>query len=106
MEQGAICRRGQSGRFYSYERLAAIGFGLLAVFSPLYIDRRQETEEEVDLESWLPPLLLMVLVVAIALSRSSDRSLCRLDPYWIHRVVGSSCWDSCYSHRSCSGFEV
>lgn len=94
MEQRAICRSGSSGRFSSYERLAAIGLSILAVLSPLYIDRRQASEPEDDEQpinlAFLLPLLLLVLIVAITLSRCMDRSLIRFDPYWIHRVGGSS----------------
>lgn len=67
---------------------------LLAVISPLYIDRRGASDPELDevavsFDSWLP-LLLLVLISAIALSLFLDRSLTRFDPYWIHRVGGSS----------------
>ena len=92
MEEGATYR---SGRFSSYERLGAIGLALLAVVSPLYIDRRPVFDPELDVQqttslaSWLP-LLLMILIFAITLSRYLERSLSRFDPYWIHRVGGSS----------------
>lgn len=72
----------------------AIGLGLLAVVSPLFIDRRPVSESELDeesiiLASWVP-LLLLVLILATALSLYLDRSFTRFDPYWIHRVGGSS----------------
>lgn len=91
MEIGATRRK---SRFSSYERLAAIGMGLLAVISPLYIDRREVSDPELDeaatsFDCWLP-LLLLVLISAIALSLFLDRSLTRFDPHWIHRVGGSS----------------
>ncbi|KAB1219844.1 hypothetical protein CJ030_MR3G009486 [Morella rubra] len=91
-ELGAAYR---TGRFSSYERLVAIGLALLAVLSPLYIDRRpvsdSELEEEPDSSvSWLP-LLLLVLILAISMSSYLDRYFARPDPYWIHRVGGSSC---------------
>ncbi|XP_059455666.1 uncharacterized protein LOC132185881 [Corylus avellana] len=86
---------GATRRVSSYERLVAIGLTLLAVLSPLYIDRRTvndlELEEQpiIDLVSWLP-LLLLVLILAIILSSYFDRIFTRSDPYWIHRVGGSS----------------
>ncbi|XP_031376551.1 uncharacterized protein LOC116192213 isoform X2 [Punica granatum] len=77
-----------------WERLAAIGLALLAVLSPLFIDRRPaadpEDEELFGLSAWLIPLLLLGLMIAIAASLYLDRSLTRFDPYWIHRVGGSS----------------
>nr|DAD27448.1 TPA_asm: hypothetical protein HUJ06_028916 [Nelumbo nucifera] len=86
---------GGTGSASSNERLVAIGLTLLAIVSPLYIDRKPSTEPDPDeqpisLASWLP-LLLVVLIVAINLSRFLDRSFTRFDPYWIHRVGGSSC---------------
>lgn len=91
MELGATYRT----RFTSYERLVVIGLALLAVISPLYIDRKLESDEECEEEpfnlvSWLP-LLLLMLILAIVLSRYLDQSCSRFDPYWIHRVGGSSC---------------
>lgn len=92
MELGATRR---TSRFSSYERLVAIGLALLAVLSPLYIDRRTVDDSELDLQepisfaAWLP-LLLLVLILAITLSLYLDRSFTRFDPYWIHRVGGSS----------------
>ncbi|KAF8393550.1 hypothetical protein HHK36_021794 [Tetracentron sinense] len=79
----------------SNEKLVAIGLAILSVISPLYIDRKPAIEEEDDdesisLTSWLP-LLLMVLIGAIYLSRYLDQSFKKFDPYWIHRVGGSSC---------------
>lgn len=94
MEEGATTYR--NGRFSSYERLGAIGLALLAVVSPLYVDRRAVFDPEFDVQpdtnlvSWLLPLLLMILILAITLSRYFDQSLSRFDPYWIHRVGGSS----------------
>ncbi|XP_057426619.1 uncharacterized protein LOC130720054 [Lotus japonicus] len=91
MEHGAS-RRGS--RISSYERVAAISLVVLAVASPLYIDRRSESELEDDehplnIVIWLP-LLLFILVLAITLSAFLDRSFTRFDRYWIHRVGGSS----------------
>lgn len=91
MELGATWRR---SRFSSYERLVAIVMALLAVISPLYIDRREVDESELDEASissvsWLP-LLLLVLISAIALSLFFDKSFTRFDPNWIHRFGGSS----------------
>ncbi|KAJ4833610.1 hypothetical protein Tsubulata_022458 [Turnera subulata] len=84
----------RTGRVSSYEKFVAIGLGLLAVLSPLYIDRRPVSESEleeqpINLASWVP-LLLLVLVLATALSLFLDRRFSRFDPYWIHRVGGSS----------------
>ncbi|XP_050365679.1 uncharacterized protein LOC126784242 [Argentina anserina] len=76
MEPGATRR---TNRFSSYERLVAIGLALLAVLSPLYIDRTTEDDSELDLQepinfaAWLP-LLLVVLILAITLSLYLDRS--------------------------------
>ncbi|KAL7112280.1 hypothetical protein ACP275_05G142600 [Erythranthe tilingii] len=94
MEQRAILR---SGRFsYHDQRLLAIGLAILAIVSPLYIDRRLITEQEeadieegiIDLSSYLP-LLLLILITSIAVSGYIERGFV-LDPYWIHRVGGSS----------------
>ncbi|XP_026396438.1 uncharacterized protein LOC113291079 [Papaver somniferum] len=80
----------------SSEKLVAIGLGLLAVLSPLYIDQKaSEEEEEEDVYEfsfapWLP-LLLVVLMVSIYCSRQVDQNFTNFDPYWIHRVGGSSC---------------
>lgn len=92
MEQGATFR---SSRSPSYDqRVVAICLALVAVVSPLYIDRIKETEPELDEEpvnisSYLP-LLLLILIMAIAVSRYLDRSFITFDPNWIHRVCGSS----------------
>ncbi|KAJ7966356.1 Transmembrane protein [Quillaja saponaria] len=91
MEPGATCRK---SKFSSFEKLVAIGLALLAVASPLYIDRNPVSELEVDeepinLASWLP-LLLVVLILAITVSGLKDQSITRFDHYWIHRVGGSS----------------
>ncbi|QCE16354.1 uncharacterized protein LOC114164430 [Vigna unguiculata] len=91
MEVGG-CRRGS--RFSSYERLAAIGLVLLAVASPLYIDRKAECELEeedqpINVDAFLP-FLLLLLIFGIALSAFLDRTLAAFDRYWIYRVIGSS----------------
>ncbi|KAH7523882.1 uncharacterized protein LOC107420132 [Ziziphus jujuba] len=90
MEVGATWR---TSRFSSFERLVAIGLGLLAVFSPLYINRKEESDPELDgafsFDYWLP-LFLLILIMAITVSLYLDRRLTRFDPYWIHRVGGSS----------------
>ncbi|KAJ6914747.1 hypothetical protein NC651_016890 [Populus alba x Populus x berolinensis] len=75
MEPIAACR---TSRVSSCEKLVAIGLGLLAVVSPLFIDRRPFSESELDeesiiLASWVP-LLLLVLILATALSLYLDRS--------------------------------
>ncbi|XP_027190531.1 uncharacterized protein [Cicer arietinum] len=93
MELGA-CRRG--GKFSSYERLATIGLVVLAVASPLYMDRKPEEsdleddEQTINSAVWLP-LLLFLLILCIALSAFLDRSFTEFDRHWIHRVSGSSC---------------
>ena len=81
-------------RYSSYERLAAISLVVLAIASPLYIDRKPTTELEeeepsISLSSLLP-LLLLVLISVIALSAFLDSSFTRFDRNWIHRVGGSS----------------
>ncbi|KAK4388686.1 hypothetical protein Sango_2205600 [Sesamum angolense] len=87
--------RRRSTRFSSHDkRLLAIGFAILAVLSPLYIDRRSTPEPELEEEpiyfsSYLP-FLLLLLVMAIAISGYMERGFTRLDPYWIHRAGGSS----------------
>ncbi|XAR57533.1 hypothetical protein NMG60_11025710 [Bertholletia excelsa] len=107
MEEGGMftqsCRSGgwrrrrlsSSSSSASYERLAVIGLGLLAVVSPLYIDRRalvigSEIEEQpINISSYLPILLLM-LILAISISRCLDHGCPEFDPCWIYRVGGSS----------------
>lgn len=85
-----------TGRSLSYERILAIVLGLIAVLSPLYIDRRPTIEPEFDEEpilyisSHLLPLLLLVLVLAITLLAYLEQSFTRFDAYWIYRVGGSS----------------
>ncbi|KAK7383363.1 hypothetical protein VNO78_29040 [Psophocarpus tetragonolobus] len=80
-------------RFSSYERVAAISLVILAVASPLYIDNREseleDEEQSINFPFWLP-LLLFVLILAIALSAFLDRNFTRFDRNWIHRVGGSS----------------
>jgi hypothetical protein len=83
------------GRSSSTEKLAAVVLGILAVLSPLYIDRKPVHEEDEDdgngiLTLWLP-FLLLFLIVAINFSCLTDKGCMRFDPYWIHRVGGSSC---------------
>ncbi|XP_020104978.1 uncharacterized protein LOC109721664 [Ananas comosus] len=80
----------------STEKLTAIVLGLLAVLSPLYIDRKPVVDPDDDEDrSWSLafslPLLLIILIVAINFSCFLDRRFARFDPYWIHRVGGSSC---------------
>lgn len=81
-------------RFSSSDKLAAIGLALLGVVSPLFIDSRQvivveEDDNTIFLASWLP-LLLLILLITITMSRCVDREFTRFDPNWIHRVGGSS----------------
>uniref|UniRef100_A0A5B7AUD4 Uncharacterized protein n=1 Tax=Davidia involucrata TaxID=16924 RepID=A0A5B7AUD4_DAVIN len=97
MEEVAICRSGHRW-FSSYGRLVGIGLAVVAVVSPLYIDGRRQSVEmsELDVQpinissSYLLPLLLLVLIIAITLSSYLDRSFSRFDPHWIHRAGGSS----------------
>ncbi|XWS70181.1 hypothetical protein CRYUN_Cryun03dG0026800 [Craigia yunnanensis] len=84
----------RSSRSSSYERVVAIGLIVLGVVSPLYINRAtvselEPDEQPINFASWLP-LLLLILILAIALSLYCDRSFTRFDPNWIHRVGGSS----------------
>jgi len=78
------------------EKLTAITLGLLAVISPLYIDRRGwfEPEEEEEEDGFgfsaLLPVVLILLIAAINVTCFLDRRFVRFDPYWIHRVGGSS----------------
>lgn len=81
------------GRSTSYERLLVIIFTIVAVISPLYIDRRSASELEDEEEesfnfAYLLPLLLLVVILSIFVSCYLDQN--RFDPYWIHRVGGSS----------------
>ncbi|KAK4338596.1 hypothetical protein RND71_043083 [Anisodus tanguticus] len=85
----------QLARFSTYDhRLLAIGLTLVAIVSPLYIDRRKLVDPELEeqslgISSYLP-LLMLFLIIAIAMSCYLDQSFTRFDPYWIHRVGGSS----------------
>ncbi|KAL4334510.1 hypothetical protein GQ457_07G045390 [Hibiscus cannabinus] len=81
-------------RYSSYERLVAIGLIVLGVLSPIYMNKGtvselEPDEQPVSLGSWLP-LLLFMLILAIALSLYCDGSFTSFDPNWIHRVGGSS----------------
>ncbi|KAK3436071.1 uncharacterized protein LOC104436350 [Eucalyptus grandis] len=94
MENGSTVSS-QRSRFSSYERLVAIGLAIVAVASPLFIDRNPAAEEEeedeaslFDFSAWLP-LLLLMLIFAIALLPFMDKSFATFDHYWIHRVGGS-----------------
>ncbi|KAJ8527106.1 hypothetical protein K7X08_029583 [Anisodus acutangulus] len=46
-------------------------------------------EQSLGISSYLP-LLMLFLIIAIAMSCYLDQSFTRFDPYWIHRVGGSS----------------
>ncbi|ONK65368.1 uncharacterized protein A4U43_C07F36390 [Asparagus officinalis] len=76
------------------EKFTALTLALLAVMSPLYIDRRPrfdpDEEDEDGSLSVLLPLVLILLIVAINVTCFFDRRFVRFDPYWIHRVGGSS----------------
>ncbi|KAL2471925.1 Uncharacterized protein Adt_40061 [Abeliophyllum distichum] len=86
----------RSRRFSSHDhhKLWAIGLAIIAVLSPLYIDRRYifepEIEEEPIIFSSFLPLVLLVLIIGIAFSCFWETGFTRFDPYWIHRVGGSS----------------
>ncbi|KAJ0987595.1 hypothetical protein J5N97_005951 [Dioscorea zingiberensis] len=76
-------------------RLAAVIFALLVIIRPSFNGgRRAPVLEHEDgngsLESWLP-LLLVLVVLGISLTQVMDKRFLRFDPYWIHRVGGSSC---------------
>ncbi|CAM8916585.1 unnamed protein product [Rhodiola kirilowii] len=109
MDRGVAYRSGSRVRFSSSDRLAALGLALLGVFSPLFIDRRQvivlEEDEALNLGSWLP-LLLLILLITITISRCLDRDFTRFDPNWIHRGGWFFSGDYCYSNYSCSSFEA
>lgn len=91
--------RAGMGRPSSTEKLVCVALAALTVLSPLYMDREFEAEEEEEEEGWgllLPsalwlPALLVVLILAINVACFVDRRVVRFDPYWIHRVGGSSC---------------
>ncbi|PKU76016.1 uncharacterized protein LOC110093312 [Dendrobium catenatum] len=76
------------------EKVFAISIVLLAMISPLYIGKKaaeeDEDEENRSLSFWLP-LLLILLISCISLTCFMDQRFLRFDPYWIHRVGGSSC---------------
>ncbi|KAL6867743.1 hypothetical protein ACP4OV_015767 [Aristida adscensionis] len=86
------------GRSSSTEKLVCVVVAVLAVLSPLYIDRRpaESDDEEEDGGGVLPsalllPALLVVLILGINVTCFMDRRVVRFDPYWIHRAWGSSC---------------
>ncbi|KAG7551439.1 Leucine-rich repeat cysteine-containing subtype [Arabidopsis thaliana x Arabidopsis arenosa] len=85
--------RPMMGRFTTSWKLLAISLSVLAVLSPLYIDRlsEEDLEEEEELFGFMfsLSLLLLLLILAIVLSLYCDPSLTRFDPYWIHRLCGS-----------------
>ncbi|KAH7656640.1 hypothetical protein IHE45_18G088000 [Dioscorea alata] len=75
-------------------RLAAIVFALLALIRPSFnIGRRTQMLEDEDgsgsLVSWLP-LLLVLVILGINVMQFTDKRFMKFDPYWIHRVGGSS----------------
>ncbi|GAB2272306.1 hypothetical protein Dimus_007126 [Dionaea muscipula] len=87
-------------RFSGYEKTVAIVLIFLAVLSPLYIEKRRRKlvlvdaadseEQPLNFAFLLPLYFLLVLTVAIVGSGYIDQSFTRFDPYWIHRVGGSS----------------
>ena len=95
MEPQSTSRRNR--RHSSTEKLLAISLGIVAVASPLFIDRKPQTIEELELEeqpllsisTYLILVLLLLIIVAVS-SCYLDHSLTRFDPYWIYRVGGSS----------------
>ncbi|KAK8969719.1 hypothetical protein KSP40_PGU008865 [Platanthera guangdongensis] len=80
----------------STEKLAAIVLAVAAVLSPLYIDHKsaEERGDEDDGGGRFSPLLPVLLILLIAtitlITCFTDRRFTRFDPYWIHRVGGSS----------------
>ncbi|KAL6556705.1 hypothetical protein OROGR_005993 [Orobanche gracilis] len=94
MKQGKGAAMRSSSRFSSRDkRILAIASAVLAMLSPLYIDRNSKPESEVDEEEpiyLLPVLQMVLLIAAIAVSAYLQQGFTRLDPYWIHRVSGSS----------------
>lgn len=82
-------------RQYTTEKVVAVALTLIAVVSPLYVDRRPaaadiELEDEPTLPTYWLHLLLAFLIVSIFFSSCLDQTLMRSDPYWVHRVGGSS----------------
>ncbi|CAA2942135.1 uncharacterized protein LOC111379570 [Olea europaea subsp. europaea] len=91
-DQTAILRR---RRITSHDlKLLVIGFSILAILSPLYIDRRSIFEPEIEevpiFFSSCLSLLLLGLILGIAFSCFLETGFAGFDPYWIHRVGGSS----------------
>ncbi|MQL73668.1 hypothetical protein Taro_006005 [Colocasia esculenta] len=82
----------------STEKLVAIGLTLLAIASPLYVDRTPPRPEEEEEESeygssaarLLPAALVVLILATISFASFFDSRYTRFDPYWIHRVGGSS----------------
>ncbi|KAL4195816.1 hypothetical protein AMTRI_Chr04g180220 [Amborella trichopoda] len=75
------------------EKLLAFSITIIAALSPLYVGQKPAPKAEPQAEESkfsILPLLLLILIVCINLSRCFDRRLTRLDPYWIHRAGGSS----------------
>ncbi|CAN6465600.1 unnamed protein product [Victoria cruziana] len=74
-------------------KLMTLAFTVLAMLSPLYVDRKPaiRLEEEESSPRWLMPFLLMGLILAISFSRFLERGFAKFDPNWIHRIGGSSC---------------
>ncbi|KAK4353262.1 hypothetical protein RND71_028780 [Anisodus tanguticus] len=77
MEQESLSRR---GRFPTNDRrFLAIGIGLLAVISPLYIDSRKNTiepqleEQTINFLPYLPLLFLITLIMSISISHQLGR---------------------------------
>lgn len=79
----------------STTKFVAIALALLAVVSPLYMDRKAELEDDYRESGGLLPLwllfVLIILVLVINLTCFVDKRNMRFDPYWIHRFGGSSC---------------
>ncbi|XXG44827.1 hypothetical protein AAC387_Pa02g0076 [Persea americana] len=103
-----VCVRGKQP---STKKLAAIALSLLALISPLYINRKQLAEPEADDENgsggsvlWLPRLLFF-LIMAINILHFLDRRFTRFDPHWIHRVGRIFRWDGRHSPDISIGFE-
>lgn len=84
------------GRQPSTKKLAAIALSLLALISPLYINKKQLIEPEAGEGNgsggsvlWLRRLLSF-LIMAINILHFLDCRFTRFDPHRIHRDGGSS----------------
>ncbi|KAK1308327.1 hypothetical protein QJS10_CPA09g00117 [Acorus calamus] len=79
----------------SNERLVAVALMAATVLSPLCIDRIRAPPEAAETEAQqsisVPPVALVLVIAAgIGAASLANQGCARLDPYWIHRVGGSS----------------